>query len=461
MGKRTGEDFMNEIVALCKRRGFIYQGSGIYGGLANTWDYGPNGVELKKNIKDAWWSRVVRDRSDVVGLDSAIIMHPKTWEASGHLSNFNDAMIDCKTCNNRFRADHLIEDDLDMDVEGKSDDEMTKIIKEEEVQCPRCGSKDWTEARQFNLMFKTYQGVIEDEDNAVYLRPETAQGIFTNFKNVVDTMRVKLPFGIAQIGKAFRNEITPGNFIFRTREFEQMELEYFVKPGEDDEWFDFWREFAMNWFTDLGVSPDNLKYHDHPEEKLSHYSKATTDLIFNFPFGWEELWGVANRTDFDLQAHIDESGKKLTYFDHQAGEHVVPYVIEPSLGVDRALLAFLVDAYREEEVDGNSRVYLDLHPELAPVKVAIFPLAKKEPIQKIARDIEDKLKRFYNVQYDESGSIGKRYRRQDEIGTPYCITVDFDSLDDNQVTVRDRNTLEQDRIDIDKVEEYLRNKFGF
>ncbi len=457
-----GEELMNKIVSLCKRRGFIYQGSEIYGGLANTWDYGPLGAELKRNVKEAWWKRVVRERDDVVGLDSAILMHPKTWEASGHLSNFNDALIDCKTCKSRFRADHLIEGALDgLDVEGKSEDEMTEIIKENALKCPVCGNVDWTHARSFNLMFKTFQGVVEDSTNAVYLRPETAQGIFVNFKNVVDTSRVKLPFGIAQIGKAFRNEITPGNFIFRTREFEQMELEFFVRPGEDDEWFEFWRQFAIDWFINLGVSPEKIKFYDHPQEKLSHYSKGTTDLIFEFPFGWEELWGIANRTDFDLNAHIEASGKKLTYFDPQTKEHIVPYVIEPSLGVDRAMLAFLVGAYSEDEIDGDTRVYMDFHPELAPIKAAVLPLTKKEPLAELAAKIYNQLKKFYNVEYDESGSIGKRYRRQDEIGTPFCVTVDFDSLDDDMVTVRDRNTLEQDRIAVDQVLNYIRDKFGF
>ncbi|AZR72452.1 glycine--tRNA ligase [Anoxybacter fermentans] len=462
MGKEIkGEELMNKIVSLCKRRGFVYQGSEIYGGLANTWDYGPLGVELKRNVKEAWWKRVVRERDDVVGLDSAILMHPKTWEASGHLASFNDALIDCKVCKSRFRADHLIEEALEMDVEGKSEEEMTKIIKENEIKCPTCGNADWTDARAFNLMFKTFQGVVEDQSNVVYLRPETAQGIFVNFKNVVDTCRVKLPFGIAQIGKAFRNEITPGNFIFRTREFEQMELEFFVRPGEDEEWFEYWREFAMNWFIELGVSSERLKFYDHPKEKLSHYSKATTDLIFHFPFGWEELWGIANRTDFDLSAHIEHSGKKLTYYDPQTKEHIVPYVIEPSLGVDRAMLAFLVDAYSEDEVEGQTRVYLDFHPELAPIKVAVLPLTKKDSLKELAMKIYNRLKKLYNAEYDEGGSIGKRYRRQDEIGTPYCITVDFESLDDQMVTVRDRNTLEQDRIAIDQVEQYLRDKLGF
>ena len=364
----AGEELMNKIVSLCKRRGFVYQNSEIYGGMANTWDYGPMGVELKMNIKNAWWKDFVRERENVVGLDSAIIMHPDIWKASGHLDSFNDALIDCKSCKSRFRADHIIEDAIGMDVEGKTAAEMTEIIHNEEIKCPVCGSKDWTDARLFNLMFKTFQGVVEDSSSVVYLRPETAQGIFVNFKNVVDTMRVSLPFGIGQIGKAFRNEITPGNFIFRTREFEQMELQFFVKPGEDDEWFAYWKKYAMDWLTGLGISAENLDYHDHSPEKLAHYSKATTDIIDKFPFGWEELWGIANRTNFDLSTHMEHSGKKMTYFDNESGEHIVPYVIEPSVGVDRLLLAFIVEAYTEDEVDGSTRVYLNLHPALAPVK---------------------------------------------------------------------------------------------
>ncbi|MFI5360012.1 MAG: glycine--tRNA ligase [Halanaerobiales bacterium] len=451
----AGEELMNKIVSLCKRRGFVYQNSEIYGGMANTWDYGPMGVELKMNIKNAWWEDFVRERENVVGLDSAIIMHPDIWKASGHLDSFNDALIDCKSCKSRFRADHIIEDAIGMDVEGKTAAEMTEIIHNEEIKCPVCGSKDWTDARLFNLMFKTFQGVVEDSSSVVYLRPETAQGIFVNFKNVVDTMRVSLPFGIGQIGKAFRNEITPGNFIFRTREFEQMELQFFVKPGEDDEWFAYWKKYAMDWLTGLGISAENLDYHDHSPEKLAHYSKATTDIIYKFPFGWEELWGIANRTNFDLSTHMEHSGKKMTYFDNESGEHIVPYVIEPSVGVDRLLLAFIVEAYTEDEVDGSTRVYLNLHPALAPVKAAVFPLSKKEPLVNMAREIYDKLKKVFNVEYDESGSIGRRYRRQDEIGTPYCITVDFDSIEDKKVTIRERNTLKQDRVEIDRVLDYL------
>ncbi len=461
MTENNGEKLMNKLVSLCKRRGFVFQGSEIYGGLANTWDYGPLGVELKRNVKEAWWKRVVMEREDVVGIDSAILMHPKTWEASGHLAGFNDALVDCKNCKSRFRADHLIEETTGMHVEGKSLDELNQILRETDIKCPECGMHNWTDARVFNLMFKTYQGPVEDASSTVYLRPETAQGIFVNFKNVMETARMKLPFGIAQIGKAFRNEITPGNFIFRTREFEQMELEYFVEPGEDSKWFDFWRQFTIDWFVSLGVSKENLRLRDHSPEELSHYSKATTDLEFRFPFGWGELWGVANRTDYDLSRHIEYSGKSLTYYDQEKKQHIVPYVIEPSLGVDRAMLAFLCDAYREEEVKGEKRVVLGLHPEIAPIKAAVLPLSRKEPIEALAEKIYRKLKKCYNVEYDRTGSIGKRYRRQDEIGTPFCITVDFDSLDDNQVTVRDRDTMKQDRIPVDEVLPYLRDKLGF
>ncbi|KYO67789.1 glycine--tRNA ligase [Thermovenabulum gondwanense] len=454
----TGEKLMNKIVSLCKRRGFVYQGSEIYGGLANTWDYGPYGAELKQNIKRYWWKKVVHERDDVVGLDSAILMHPKVWEASGHVAGFNDALIDCKNCKSRFRADHLIEETLGLHVEGKSVKELSEIVHDNKVKCPVCGAVDWTDARVFNLMFKTHQGVTEDSSSIVYLRPETAQGIFVNFKNIVDTCRVKLPFGIAQIGKAFRNEITPGNFIFRTREFEQMELEFFVKPGEDMEWFDYWRNFTMEFFTSLGVKKENLRLRDHSPEELSHYSKATTDLEYNFPFGWGELWGVANRTDFDLSRHMEYSGKALTYFDQEEQKHIIPYVIEPSLGVDRAMLAILCDAYREEEVEGETRVVLGLSPVMAPVKCAVLPLFKKEPLEELARKIYHDLKKVFTAEYDNAGSIGKRYRRQDEIGTPYCITVDYESLNDNKVTVRDRDTMLQDRIEISKVKEYLEER---
>ncbi|MFY9313668.1 MAG: glycine--tRNA ligase [Tepidanaerobacteraceae bacterium] len=455
------EKTMNKIVSLCKRRGFIFQGSEIYGGLANTWDYGPLGAELKRNVKDYWWKKVVHERDDVVGLDSAILMHPRTWQASGHLEGFNDALIDCKQCKSRFRADHLIEDSLNMKVEGKSVQELTEIIHGNEIKCPTCGMVAWTEARVFNLMFKTFQGVTEDSSSIVYLRPETAQGIFINFKNVLDSSRMKLPFGIAQIGKSFRNEITPGNFIFRTREFEQMELEFFVKPGEDEKWFEYWRQFMMDFFVSLGVKKENLRFRDHSPEELSHYSKATTDLEYKFPFGWGELWGTANRTDYDLSRHIEYSGKTLTYFDPEENKHIVPYVVEPSLGADRAILVLLCDAYDEEEVQGETRVVLRLSPVIAPIKCAILPLSRKEPLEELARKIYGDLRKHYHAEYDNTGSIGKRYRRQDEIGTPFAITVDFESLEDNKVTIRDRDTMKQDRVEIDKIKDYLKDKLGF
>ncbi len=455
------EKTMNKIVSLCKRRGFIFQGSDIYGGLANTWDYGPLGAELKRNVKDYWWKKVVHERDDVVGLDSAILMHPRVWEASGHVAGFNDALIDCKQCKSRFRADHLIEDSLDMHVEGKSVQELTEIIHENKIKCPTCGMVAWTEARVFNLMFKTYQGVTEDSSSIVYLRPETAQGIFVNFKNVMDSSRMKLPFGIAQIGKSFRNEITPGNFTFRTREFEQMELEFFVKPGDDEKWFDYWRQFMVDFFVSLGVKKENLRLRDHTHEELSHYSKATTDLEYKFPFGWGELWGVANRTDYDLSRHIEYSGKTLTYFDPVENKQIVPYVVEPSLGADRAILVLLCDAYDEEEVQGDTRVVLRFKPEIAPIKCAVLPLSKKESLEELARKIYHDLKKYYHMEYDNTGSIGKRYRRQDEIGTPFAITVDFDSLEDNKVTIRDRDTMKQDRVEIGNIRDYLKEKLGF
>ncbi|AEE90835.1 Glycine--tRNA ligase [Tepidanaerobacter acetatoxydans Re1] len=455
------EKSMNKIVSLCKRRGFIFQGSEIYGGLANTWDYGPLGIELKRNVKDYWWKKVVHERDDVVGLDSAILMHPKVWEASGHVAGFNDALIDCKQCKSRFRADHLIEDSLNIHVEGKSVQELTEIIHDNKIKCPTCGSVAWTEARVFNLMFKTYQGVTEDSSSIVYLRPETAQGIFVNFKNVLDSCRMKLPFGIAQIGKSFRNEITPGNFTFRTREFEQMELEFFVKPGDDQEWFEYWRQFMVDFFVSLGVKKENLRLRDHSPEELSHYSKGTTDLEYKFPFGWGELWGVANRTDYDLSRHMEYSGKSLTYFDPKENKQIVPYVVEPSLGADRAILAVLCDAYDEEEVQGDTRVVLHLKPEIAPIKCAVLPLSKKEPLEELACKVYHDLKKYYHMEYDNTGSIGKRYRRQDEIGTPFAVTIDFDSLEDNKVTIRDRDTMQQDRIEINQVRDYLKEKLRF
>lgn len=451
---------MNKIISLSKRRGFVFQGSEIYGGLANTWDYGPLGVELKQNIKSYWWRKFVHERDDVVGLDSAIFLHPDVWKASGHLEGFNDALVDCKECKSRFRADHLIEDALDMHVEGKTVEELTEIIHKNEIKCPTCGNVAWTDARVFNLMFKTHQGVTEDSSSIVYLRPETAQGIFVNFKNVLDSSRMKLPFGIAQIGKAFRNEITPGNFIFRTREFEQMEMQFFVKPGDDNEWFDYWREFTMDFFLSLGVKKENLRYRDHSPEELSHYSKATTDLEYLFPFGWGELWGVANRTNFDLTQHMEHSGKNLTYFDQAENKHIIPYVIEPSLGCDRAFLVILCDAYTEEKVGDAQRVVLKFHKDIAPVKCAVLPLSRKAPLEELAKKISHDLRKNYVVEYDNTGSIGRRYRRQDEIGTPYAITVDFDSLEDHKVTVRDRDSMKQDRISIDAVKDYIQEKMN-
>ncbi|HHY13158.1 MAG TPA: glycine--tRNA ligase [Thermoanaerobacterales bacterium] len=456
--KKEDGKTMNKLVSLCKRRGFIFQGSEIYGGLANSWDYGPLGIELKQNIKNAWWKKFVQERDDVVGFDSAIIMHPKTWEASGHLAGFNDALIDCKNCKARFRADHLIEDNLDLNVEGREVEEMSNLVKENNIKCPTCGVSDWTDARVFNLMYKTYQGAVEDSTSVVYLRPETAQGIFVNFKNVMDSMRLKLPFGIAQIGKAFRNEITPGNFIFRTREFEQMEMEFFVRPGEDMEWFEYWRQFMVDFFVSLGVKKENLRLRDHTPEELSHYSKITTDLEYKFPFGWGELWGIANRTNYDLSRHGEYSNKSLTFFDQDTNEHIIPYVVEPSLGLDRAVLVILSDAYNEEEVKGKTRVVLKFSPKLAPLKAAILPLVRKEELETIAREIYDTIKKDYMVDYDSGGSIGRRYRRQDEIGTPYCITVDYDTIDDKQVTIRDRDTMEQKRIPIDNIQKFLSEK---
>jgi len=445
---------MDKIVSLCKRRGFIFPGSEIYGGLANSWDYGPLGTELKNNIKKVWWRKFVQERADVVGLDSAIIMNPKTWEASGHLASFSDPLIDCKKCKKRFREDHL--------SEGKYGDIDTSDGK---MHCPECGG-ELTESKPFNLMFKTFMGPVEGEGSEVYLRPETAQGIFVDFNLVKDSMRLKLPFGIAQIGKAFRNEITPGNFIFRTREFEQMELEYFVKPGEDSEEFKKWRQFCMDFLNGLGVKKENLKFRDHDKKELSHYSKATSDIEYKFPWDWGELWGIANRTDFDLTQHAKVSGQKLTHKDENNKEFV-PYVIEPSLGVDRLLLVTLVDAYTEldtrsgdKDAKHEKEVVLKLHPDLAPIKVAILPLSKKEPLAKLAKEIYSNLVKNWNCAYDEVASIGRRYRRQDEIGTPYCVTIDFDSLDDKKVTVRDRDTMEQERVDIKTLIDYLKDKFA-
>ncbi len=457
----NSEKTMDQIVALCKNRGFVYPGSDIYGGLANTWDYGPLGVELKNNVKRAWWKKFVQECPYNVGLDSAILMNPQVWVASGHVGNFSDPLMDCKSCKTRHRADKLIED-TGVNPAGWSFEKMKAYIDEQDIRCPQCGERNFTDIRTFNLMFKTFQGVTEDAKNELYLRPETAQGIFVNFTNIQRTARKKVPFGVAQIGKSFRNEITPGNFTFRTREFEQMELEFFCKPGTDLEWFEYWKNTCHQWLLSLGMRDENLKLRDHEKEELSHYSKATTDFEFRFPFGWGELWGVADRTDFDLTQHIRQSGQKLEYFDPESGEHYVPYVIEPSLGADRVVLAFLCDAYDEEVVDAeknDTRVVLRLHPALAPFKAAVLPLSKK--LSDGAKEVYASLARDFMVDFDDAGSIGKRYRRQDEIGTPYCVTFDFDSLEDGCVTVRDRDTMGQERVALASLSAYLREKTAF
>ena len=469
------EKTMDKIVALCKGRGYIFAGSEIYGGLANTWDYGPLGVELKNNIKRAWWKKFVQENKYNVGLDAAILMNPQTWVASGHLAGFSDPLMDCKECKERFRADKLIEDwcaetgyVLPKPIDAFSQEEMKNFVEENNIPCPTCGKHNFTDIRQFNLMFKTFQGVTEDAKNTVYLRPETAQGIFTNFVNVQRTTRKKLPFGIAQIGKSFRNEITPGNFIFRVREFEQMELEFFCKPGTDLEWFNYWRSFCRDWLLAIGLKEENIRLRDHDPEELCFYSKATTDFEFLFPFGWGELWGVADRTDYDLTQHQNVSGKDLTYFDQEANEHYIPYVVEPSLGVERTVLSVLCDAYDEEIVDAEKndvRTVLRLHPFLAPFKAAVLPLSKK--LSEKATEIYEELSKYFSVDFDDAGSIGKRYRREDEIGTPLCITVDFDTVGDdtkegdNCVTVRDRDTMEQVRIPIFELRAYIENKIEF
>ena len=456
---------MDKIVNLSKARGFVFPGSEIYGGLANTWDYGPLGIELKNNVKAAWWKKFIQESPYNVGVDAAILMNPKTWEASGHLNNFNDPMIDCKECKSRHRADKLIENVIQKEddtfvADGLSFDEMKNIIEERNIACPNCGAQDYTEIRQFNLMFKTFQGVTESSTNEIFLRPETAQGIFVNYKNVQRTMRKKLPFGIGMIGKSFRNEITPGNFIFRTREFEQMELEFFCKPGTEVEWQKYWKDFAQNWLLNLGLAEDNLRMRDHDEDELSHYSNATTDIEFKFPFGWGELWGIASRTNFDLKQHMEHSGEDLTYHDQETGEKFIPFVIEPALGLDRVTLAFMSDAYDEEVLEnGDSRTVMRFHPSLAPFKAAVLPLSKK--LSDDAFKVYEKLAPDFNIEFDESQSIGKRYRRQDEIGTPYCITFDFDSLEDNMVTVRERDTMEQTRMAIDEVNDFLKDKIKF
>lgn len=465
-GKNMQEKSMQQIVALSKSRGFVYPGSEIYGGLANSWDYGPLGVEFKNNIKRAWWKKFIQESPYNVGVDCAILMNPRVWEASGHVGGFNDPLMDCKECKERFRADKLIEDYLaekgtPQTVDGWSNQQMQDYIKENHIPCPTCGKHNFTDIRQFNLMFKTFQGVTEDSKNVVYLRPETAQGIFVNFKNVQRTTRKKVPFGIGQIGKSFRNEITPGNFIFRIREFEQMELEFFCKPGTDLEWFEYWKNYCNKWLLDLGISKEHLRIRDHSQEELSHYSNATSDIEYLFPsIGWGELWGIADRTDFDLKQHQEYSGEDMSYFDPMTNEKYIPYCIEPSLGADRVTLAFLCEAYDEETLpDGSERTVLRFHPALAPVKAAVFPLTKK--LSEDALKVYEMLSKHFNVEYDEAGAIGKRYRRQDEIGTPICITFDFDSLEDHKVTVRDRDTMEQERIKIEDLVAYIQNKMEF
>lgn len=455
---------MDKLVALCKNRGFIFAGSEIYGGLANTWDYGPLGVELKNNVKRAWWKKFVQESPLNVGVDCAILMNPSVWIASGHVGGFSDPLMDCKACKTRHRADNLIEDYLNkknepINIAGWTNEQMEAFIQEKGIACPACGNRDFTGVRKFNLMFKTFQGVTEDSSNVVYLRPETAQGIFVNFKNIQRSSRMKIPFGIAQIGKSFRNEITPGNFTFRTREFEQMELEFFCAPGTDLEWFLYWKEFCKEWLLGLGIDKDKLKLRDHEQEELSHYSNATTDFEFLFPFGWGELWGIADRTDFDLKAHAKESGENMEYIDPVTNEKFVPYCIEPSLGADRVVLAFLCNAYDEETVENETRVVLRLHPALAPYKVAVLPLQKK--LSEKADEIYKNLAKKFSTAYDLTGSIGKRYRRQDEIGTPYCVTIDFDTLEDNTVTVRDRDTMEQVRIPVSELSAYIEEKIQY
>ncbi|MCL2061815.1 MAG: glycine--tRNA ligase [Firmicutes bacterium] len=456
---------MDKLTALCKGRGFVFAGSEIYGGLANTWDYGPIGVLLKNNIKAAWWKKFVTESEYNVGLDAAILMNPKTWEASGHLKGFSDPLMDCKSCKTRHRADNLIEEFCARKkkvfaVAGKTNKEFETYIKDNAIPCPHCGKSDFTAIRQFNLMFKTFQGVNEDTASVVYLRPETAQGIFVNFKNVVRSARARVPFGIAQIGKSFRNEITPGNFIFRVREFEQMELQFFCKPGTDLDWFAFWRAFCKEWLLELGIKAENLRLRDHAKEELSHYSKATTDFEFKFPFGWGELWGVADRTDYDLTCHQNVSGESMEYTDPVTNEKYIPYVIEPSLGVDRLFLAALSNAYEEEQVNNETRTVLRLHPFLAPYKVAILPLQKKEQGEK-AKEIYALLRKHFSCTYDETQAIGKRYRRQDEIGTPFCVTVDFETLQDNSVTVRERDSMQQVRLKIDDLKTYFTEKLAY
>ena len=463
---KNSEKTMDKVVGLCKTRGFIYPGSDIYGGLANAWDYGPLGVELKNNVKRAWWKKFVQECPYNVGLDSAILMNPEVWVASGHVGGFSDPLMDCKDCHTRHRADQLIESQSDVNPAGWDFDQMTKFIEENGIKCPECGGSNFTDIRTFNLMFKTFMGITEDSKNEVYLRPETAQGIFVNFLNIQKSMRKKLPLGVCQDGKSFRNEITPGNFIFRTREFEQMELEFFCKPDTDLEWFAYWKDYCKNWLLTLGIKEENIRMRDHDPKELAFYSKGTTDIEFVFPFGWGELWGIADRTDYDLGRHMEHSGKSLEYFDPETNEKYIPYVIEPSLGADRVTLAFICEAYDEEVIgqdkNGNDdvRTVMHFHPAIAPYKAAVLPLVKK--LSPEAKELYAKLSKKFMIDYDETGTIGKRYRRQDEIGTPFCITYDFDTKEkDNCVTVRDRDTMEQVRVSIDKLEEYLEEKMDF
>ena len=441
--------------------GYYYQGSEIYGGLSNTWDYGPLGSEIKQNIRRMWWKKFVQESSTNVGIDAAILMNPKVWEATGHVSTFNDPLIDCKSCKQRFRADQLIESEFpDVDVNGMTNEQMMAFIRENHIKCPNCGKEDFTDIRQFNMMFKTHIGVTEDSKSVVYLRPETAQGMFVNFKNVLRTTRRKLPIGICNVGRAFRNEITPGQMTFRTREFDQMEMEFFCKPGEDLKWFDYWKQYCLNFVDSLGIKKDNLRYRDHEPEELAFYSKATTDIEYLFPFGWGEIWGIADRTDYDLKRHIEHSGEALDYLDPETNEKFVPYCIEPSVGLDRLVLMTLCDAYDEETVgDNDTRIVMHLSPAVAPIKAAILPLSKK--LEAKAREVEQLLNKYFDVLYDDTGSIGKRYRRQDAIGTPYCITIDFDTENDGAVTVRDRDSMEQVRLPIGELKAYLEEKVFF
>ncbi|MBD3361068.1 glycine--tRNA ligase [Candidatus Peregrinibacteria bacterium] len=458
------ENLMEKIVALCKRRGLIYPGSEIYGGLANTWDYGPYGTELKKNIKNYWWKTFVQEREDMIGIDTAILMNPKVWEASGHVSSFSDPLMDCKNCQERVRGDKLIEENMGIEAAvGKTLEEIGEIIRKNNIKCPYCKKCDFTAARSFNLMFKTHQGVIEEKASAVFLRPETAQGIFVNFKNILQTTRMRIPFGIAQIGKAFRNEITPGNFTYRTREFEQMEIEYFLSPKNKEEikkLFDKWKKLSQNWFLGLGINKPDLRFREHTKDELSHYSTMTFDVEYNFPFGWGELAGLAYRGDFDLTQHEKFSGKNLKYVDPVTNEKYVPHVIEPSFGVERTILTVLLDAYDEDKIEEEDRTVMRFSPKIAPIKAAIFPLIKKPSLIKIAKQIFDELKSEFMVEYDESGAIGKRYRRQDEIGTPFCLTVDFESIEDKKVTIRNRDTTKQERIKISEINRILKEKIN-